>query len=251
MNFDKIVITEINSVSSVFYHKGRRGTVTNRQHFGLLFSMEGQLTYTIDDITFKTERNHAVILPKGKSYTIRGDASGIFPIIEFECENLSADGFISLPVRNTENATRDFEKLKNLTFKGDNLMAMSLFYSMLHDLSPAEDSHSKLLTPAINYIENNYSDYGITNKELAAKCRISEVYLRKLFLKTFGVSPKQYIIDIRIRKAKQLLTEEVFKISTIAEQCGFSNQYHFCRLFKQKCGMTPSEFVNKNKTYEI
>ena len=81
---------------------------------------------------------------------------------------------------------------------------------------------------------------------------VSEVYFRKLFLKHMNTSPKQYIIDIRLQKAKQLLAEGVFSISAISEKCGFSNPYHFCRIFKDRIGIPPLRIQKrKHNKYDI
>ena len=82
---------------------------------------------------------------------------------------------------------------------------------------------------------------------LAQLCNISEVHFRKLFKEEFDKSPKQYILDMRIRRAKQLLRDGVFKINAISEECGFSSEYHFSRIFKQKTGMNPTEYNKKNQ----
>lgn len=49
--------------------------------------------------------------------------------------------------------------------------------------------------------------------------------------------------DIRMNKAKQLLSEGSLKVCAVSGQCGFSNPYHFCRTFKAYTGMTPTEYV--------
>ena len=63
-----------------------------------------------------------------------------------------------------------------------------------------------------------------------------------MFTQNFGVSPKQYLIDMRIKLAKQLLLEDEKLISDIAESCGFGSVYHFSRTFKQATGMSPTEY---------
>ena len=75
--------------------------------------------------------------------------------------------------------------------------------------------------------------------------------MRKLFLSYYHITPKQYVLDIRIRKAKQLLCDTPFSVTAIAEECGFSSVYHFCRVFKEKTGFTPTEYANLNKIYQI
>ena len=105
--------------------------------------------------------------------------------------------------------------------------------------------------PAIRYIESNYQSPGLSNAELAKECNISEVYFRKIFTETYKTTPKQFIVDIRINKAKQLLSDGFLKVGTVAELCGFSNQYHFCRLFKEKTGVTPTEYMKRNRIFKI
>ena len=105
--------------------------------------------------------------------------------------------------------------------------------------------------PAIKYIENNYKDYTLSNQTLADVCNISEVYLRKLFIKHLNTTPKQYICDIRLSKAKQLLSEGILKTNAICEQCGFSSLSNFSRFFKEKTGLTPTEYLKENMHYKI
>ena len=127
---------------------------------------------------------------------------------------------------------------------------MSIFYDILHKLSSYSDSN-KIIMPAISFIEKNYHNPNLKNQDLAKECNISEVYFRKLFTKHFNTSPKQFILDIRIQKSKQLLTEGMLKINAIADECGFSNAYHFCRVFKEKVGITPTEYMKRNKEFKI
>ena len=127
---------------------------------------------------------------------------------------------------------------------------MSVFYSILHRLS-TESSVRNVIIPAIKYIEKNYQNPKLSNAELAEQCNISEVYFRRIFTETYKTTPKQFVVDIRINKAKQLLSDGLSKVGSVAEQCGFSNQYHFCRLFKEKTGLTPTEYMKQNRIYKI
>ena len=135
-------------------------------------------------------------------------------------------------------------------FEGNRAIIMSVFYSILHRLRSENTEQSRLI-PAIKLIENNFRNPSLTNAELARECNISEVYFRKLFDEIYKTSPRQYLIEIRINKAKQLLTDGVLKVGAVAEQCGFTNQYHFCRIFKEKTGFTPTEFAKHNRIYKI
>lgn len=251
MNLNEIIITDILDVLTVFSPKGRHETMIDRKCYGLSFTTDGEITYTHNGVSYIQDRHHAVILPKKQSYTIHGKKDGKFPVINFESSNLFVDTITILPVDNVDFITKELEQIKKMhLFKNNRLSIMSSFYNILNHLVNRNKSDTNSLVPAIKYLENNYS-HDISNAQLAHECKISEEYFRKLFKKIYGISPKQYITDMRINKAKQLLTEGCMKINAISEQSGFSNPYHFCRFFKQKTGMTPTEFMNQNKIYKI
>lgn len=249
--FHQLTITDICAIFTVSSPKGRITQIQNRNSYGLSFCSEGKITYTHNGKQTVSDPNHAIILPKGQTYSLYGNKTGIFPVINFLCRDFLCDEVLSLPIQYADVYLKDFEKMKALSlFEENRAKIMSIFYDMLHRLS-LESSLHNILVPAIRYLEQNCFDPKLTNAELAEKCNISEVYFRKSFADIYKVSPKQYILDIRLNKAKQLLAENRLKIAAIAELCGFSNPYHFCRIFKAKTGFTPSEYMKQNHFYKI
>jgi AraC-like DNA-binding protein len=85
-------------------------------------------------------------------------------------------------------------------------------------------------------------DKKITLSQLANRHHISIELLIRIFKKTLGISPIQYLIQMRIDEAKQLLLLSQDPIATIAEKVGFEDQLYFSRVFKKKVGITPSQF---------
>lgn len=252
IKLENIIIKSIEEIITISSPKGRYEEINNRKWYGLSFCQSGQITYTHNDKKIVSDRNCAVILPQGQSYSLYGDKKGIFPVINFTCDRKLCDTITVIPVENTEAYITDYEKMKALSlFEGNNAKIMSIFYDIIHRLSSNSLTQSNILFPAIKYLENNYTDPHITNETLAKKCDISEIYFRKLFTEKYKTTPKQYIIDVRINKAKQLLTDGVLKINVISEKCGFSNPYHFCRVFRQKVGLTPTEYMKQNRIYKI
>ena len=246
-----IIITNIKEIFTVFSPKGRFAKIENRKSFGLSFCTDGQITYTHNGKKIISDKNHAVILPGGQTYTLYGDKTGNFPVINFVCADALCNTVVSLPIQNTEAYIKDFEKLRSLSlFDGNRAEMMSVFYHILHRLS-AQSPSCKVIMPAIKYLENNYQNPNLTNAELAEQCKISEIYFRRIFTRYYHATPRQFLIDIRINKAKQLLSEGALKINAVALKCGFSNQYHFCRVFKEKTGLTPTEYMNQNRIYKI
>ena len=244
MDLAGITVTEISNMVTVYSEKGIDKTV-KRRHYGLSFCYEGQITYIQNGKEYVSCKGTAVILPKGGTYRIERNKTGRFPVINFECLDFLCDTVTVIPVQHADELLADYERMNKLfCFKGTRAQLFGIFYSMLHKLS-ADDIPPELQR-AMRLIKSDFCDTALTNARIAAECNMSEVYFRKLFTKHFGVSPKQYIIDLRIQKAKQLLTEDAISISAISETCGSSSPYHFCRLFKQHVGITPSEYRKAN-----
>jgi len=80
--------------------------------------------------------------------------------------------------------------------------------------------------------------------KIAASGNIGYSYFRKMFKKYTGISPGQYLLIVRVNKAKDLLVATDKGIKEIAFSTGFNSMYYFSRLFKEKMGMTPSEMRN-------
>ena len=250
MDLKSITVTEIIGAMTVYSEKGKRNLMKNRGSYGLSLSEGGEITYIQNGKEYTSSKSCAVILPKGGNYFIRREKTGRFPLVNFDCLEFLCDTVTVIPIRNADDLIADYERIKKLIcFDGNRALILSIFYGMLHKLSSS--GIPRELASAVRMINSDYCDSNITNAALAATCNISEVYFRKLFAAHFGVSPKQYIIDLRIQKAKQLLSENSLSVSLISEKCGFSNLYHFSRLFKQHTGVTPTEYRRANTVYEI
>ncbi len=95
-----------------------------------------------------------------------------------------------------------------------------------------------------NFIENNYEKD--LNLDLLSKILLTSKYhLQRLFKKNYGITPKQYLTDLRIRKAKELLAEGV----SVTETCfsvGFESLGSFSSLFKNKTGYSPTQYQKSN-----
>ncbi len=90
-------------------------------------------------------------------------------------------------------------------------------------------------------------DKQIFPKEIANDLGMSYSLFRKEFKKVTGFSPVQYQIQIRINKAKFLLSTTILSVKQIAFQFGFESSNYFSRIFKQKVGMTPAEYRLLNR----
>lgn len=103
------------------------------------------------------------------------------------------------------------------------------------------------LQQTIDYI-HAYLDSDLSLNKLAALIQMSPHYFSRLFKKTTGFTPHQYVINCRIEKAKNLLKQGQLSIAEIAKEVGFVDQSHLHRYFKGKVGITPKEFSQKYKS---
>ena len=76
----------------------------------------------------------------------------------------------------------------------------------------------------------------------AKQSHLSYVQFYRRFKAAIGVSPKEYLLKLRMDKAKHLLLEKSANIREIAYVCGFENEYYFSSCFKKSVGLSPSEF---------
>lgn len=245
----KMVVTKVNKTMVVNSAAGRQVTVTNRPVFGLSLCESGQITYTMGTEHFVSRPGVAVLLPKGGNYTLHGDKNGLFPVINFQCKELECDRITLIPAAEQETCLRIFREMNQLSPQENRLELLGAFYKLLSVLSV--DNEPKPMLSLIKYLENNLADPTLSNTRLAQEMGISEVYLRKLFQRYYKTTPKQYILDMRLGKARQLLVETALSVTQIARECGFSTPYHFCRCFKDKVGLPPTEYARENRAYMI
>lgn len=97
---------------------------------------------------------------------------------------------------------------------------------------------------AVDTIRNNIHDE-LRISELAAACGMSESTFRREFHRFAGVSPKQYILDRKISKAKQMLRSGDYPIKEICLILGFYDDAYFSKLFKKATGLTPMQYAQE------
>jgi AraC family transcriptional regulator len=106
---------------------------------------------------------------------------------------------------------------------------------MMNELPP------DVLRQTLNYIQEHLSEE-ITLEAIANHVGISQYYFSHLFKQSMGVSPYQYVLRQRIERAKQLLKQSDLSIAEIALECGFANQTHLTKHFRNLAGTSPKAY---------
>lgn len=99
-----------------------------------------------------------------------------------------------------------------------------------------------IITRAAEYIENAYRRPSLNLDEIAQYLSINRATLHRKFTEELNISPGNYIIRLRIKKACALLENSNYSIKTVAYSTGFSDQLYFSKVFKKLVGMTPTQY---------
>lgn len=244
-----ITVTDIESVMTIPSARGRRLNIHNRKNYGLSFCLgDGRIVYTRDDKKYESNHSVAILLPMGQSYSLHCPETGDFPLINFTaCAESAGEEFVVTRLQNPEPYLRDCERLREAHLvRRDRAKTMSILYEIFGRLAHEDEQNGfRPIRPAEKYLTEHFSDPALTASVLAARVGLSEVYFRRLFKEAYGIPPKQYILELRIRHACLLLAENSATVTEISKACGFSSVYHFCRAFRSAMGETPSEYRKK------
>ncbi|WP_282936530.1 response regulator [Paenibacillus sp. RC67] len=97
---------------------------------------------------------------------------------------------------------------------------------------------------AIEYIENNYGTEGLSLQEVARFVHISPTYLSILFKKEKNITFSDFLLQVRMKAATELLRMSGLKSYEVAEKVGYSNPQYFSQCFKKYTGFSPTDYKN-------
>ncbi len=95
-----------------------------------------------------------------------------------------------------------------------------------------------------SYLENNYTDPGISLEQTAGTLGYSSSYLSRFIKQEFGMGFGELLNQIRLNHAKRLLSSDLMSVGAIAEEVGYTSINSFIRAFKRREGSTPNQYRN-------
>lgn len=107
-------------------------------------------------------------------------------------------------------------------------------------ISPGE-KQSLYVEEALRYLESRYGQE-LSIQSLADELGLDRSHLHRVFKAATGSSPQEYLLDLRIRKASELLEKTDLPVSVIALSVGYEDTLYFSRLFKKKKGVSPTGY---------
>lgn len=223
-----------------------------RLSHGLAFNISGIKRYIFENgKEFVVKKNHIIFLPRNSSYIVETEENGDCYAINFQITKSVSLSPFSMHIKNSGKMLEMFRAAeKAFRVKGNGYMpeCMSSLYAVISMLYGEKNdayisgSLKETIVPAIGYIHNYYTDKNIKSDEMAKLCGVSETYFRRIFKQCCGVSPIRYINNLRLARAKEILSESNSPLETVSEMCGFGDVCYFCRFFKNAVGKTPMEY---------
>ncbi len=246
------VVTDINIALYVAKNTGK--TVhTNRQFYGFVIndSQAEKIIHFSDGISLRTGPNEFHFLPKGSSYRVETLNSGGCWAINFDLLNDIDQKPFKISFKNHETVVNIFKDAA-LAWKEKkdfhNALIKKCIYEIIVKVRKSQQQNylpsekELLIKPAVDTITREFTRNNLSVKELSELCGISEAYLRRIFIDKFSLSPKEYIIKLRMDYAKNLLESGQFSINQIAQICGYFEPCHFSREFSRFYGVSPKNF---------
>jgi two-component system response regulator YesN len=151
-----------------------------------------------------------------------------------------------LDINNKRNSAKEKELMNEIKLINDIYLLRTwifkvldyVFHVILLEQKGIQDNE---INTVLNYLEKNYYKK-ITLEEVAEYINISPFYLSKIFKKYTGVNFIEYLTNLKIEKAKELLEYTDMPVINIAIELSFNEPNYFARVFRKTAGMAPSKY---------
>mgnify|MGYP002514403201 CR=1 FL=1 len=240
----------ISSISAFKFCWGTKVAVSAvRPYHALSFRIKGNAKFIHEEDIIPVKTGDIVFVPAFYNYTLDSGDEEVC-VIHFECDRKLPQKIKKFTPEATSYYEKRFDELYNVWSKkqlGFEYECKSIFYRIVMHIekdlanSKTDLTNNKILRTT-EYIHENFTDQSLTVEKLANYSNISETYFRNLFKQQYNLSPSQYIINVRLQKAKSLMSYPFLTLEDCALQSGFSSLQYFCRIFKKITGMTPAEY---------
>ena len=224
-----------------FFHKQGSFDVHARPYAALSFRVSGSGDFEIGAKRLLTSPGDVLFLPANTPYKVNYSVSESIVVHfgycnYFEVENICLN-----------HPSRIESRFQHLLEAWDDRHSINHAKSIIYDILDKMASDQKwsiddtAIANCVRYIDANFCDPNINIDAVCATAFISVSSLQRAFAKYFGMSPKQYLIQLRMNRALELLTESELSVKEISSACGFTDEKYFSRAFKKKYGYPPSQ----------
>lgn len=224
-----------------------------RPYHALSFRIEGDATFFCDDEQLKVQSGDIIFVPEGYRYKLKAGRERLV-VIHFGSDKEIGNKIKKFTPKSEARFKQYFEQICNVwlqkkagyTHECKYLLHRIIAMMEKEQASELQNSKSTEMKRVAEYIHDNFTDRELTVGRLAKLCNMSETYFRRLFFEAFEVLPLDYINELRLEYALELLQTGYYTVAEAADKCGFSSVYYFSAFIKRKTGRTPIEYLKTN-----
>ncbi|NWK56205.1 AraC family transcriptional regulator [Verrucomicrobiaceae bacterium N1E253] len=228
-----------------------------RTHYARLYYVEeGEAVLEFDDEVLRLRPGYLYLIPSNVFHRHRCEESITLMWCHFRAEMHDGIGLFEmlrvpreLKVESRQEVESNFRELLAAMEVHSGWGELKRTQQLLGLLMPflAADSDSLLrhdrasYLPVFRYLDSHLHE-GLGLDVLAEQMGLSPEHFCRVFKRDFQVTPMRYVMRRRVHLAQQLLCQTNLKHYDISDRCGFSDTYHFSKVFKQMVGVTPSAY---------
>ena len=235
-------IIKVISVSHLRW-KGAYFEVNARPYSALAFRVKGEGHFVSDKDEFFVCANDILYIPQGMSYNVNYTDTEMYVVHFVTLLNDTKTEIYTPKFIGEINSLFLRMKLlwdkKEIGYLADANVCLYKILSLIHK-SVLENEIPQYFKNAISFIKENFSDSSLNIEKICRNCGCGETQLRKLFKAYYCKTPIEYITDLRLEFARNLITENN-SIEESAYLCGFNDPKYFSRVVKQKYGCCPKD----------
>lgn len=246
-----INIENLKVVSILHKESSPQGKVSVRRLNGFIMRTSGTMQYIFDDKSITVNSGEMIFVPKNSRYEhkILSDCPSACTIINFEgdCDDAYVKLYSLNEFYDAEYIMNHIADLWNLGNQAEKYRCLSLLYNLFcHatniDLREYRDEKKfDIINPGVEYLKKNIYDSSLKIERMHKLCGVSDTYFRKIFISRFGVSPKNYVMEKRISRAKSIIESGEFTtVKELALSVGYTDALYFGKVFKERYGSSPS-----------
>lgn len=235
---------QILTIGHYFHQKGVF-EVNARPFAALSFRLSGTGEFDIGSNHLVTQPGDVLFLPANVPYRVEYSTSESIVVHLDECNYSYAE---NIRCNNSSEIGLRFDTLLKTWKKHHSAnQAKSVIYDILVKMENDQKApiRGTPFESCVNYMNENFSDPTLDIKSVCDIGFISVSNLQRAFIRDFGISPWQYLIQLRMKCALELLVEKKLSIKEISYACGFADEKYFARAFKKLYGFSPSQFRNR------
>jgi len=237
-----MIITKAQQVLRTRVEGNSIHTMTNRYTSGIVIPLKGSMDFVFSDTVIHCEKGHGIFLPQGSNYYIKGIENNENLLFNFEAESFSQTPF-SIDIFDVKSFEHIFCDIERALAAKNRYKVFSLYYKMLDEAlceKGVKKQSERYVDEAERIILRELASSTLSCSYLASEINVSEVYLRKLFVKHRGAPTSEYIQALRMKKARAYLSEG-YSVGETGLSVGYTDVYQFSRAYKKYYGHAPTK----------